>query len=799
MYICYVCHSLFPNIIDLIVHIKKYCVDSNRVKKLYNCGQIGCSRFYDQIDSLRKHLVREHSASNDACTSIDTNMININETDMQTSIFSTRMTQTLTVLENSVGELVSLLYSNPTIPRNSIQTFMVVLEQFMAKYTSHVEDYIELVISQESSQMQVRDSLRNVFLASNRKISEFNTEYKRLKHFEILGTYVPSIEIEFATRNEIRGDKFHCVPVTQQIVPIDKVLKKFLSFDHILKEILDYKDYLSNFSVPLVNIIQGTVWKSKQFVDSIDILNFPLVLYCDDFEVNNPLGSHAGIQKLCGVYLSLPFLPPKLVSQLSNIFILSVFHASDRATYGNGLIFRSIIDQLNLLSRNGVEVNNKHFQGIIKFHVAAVTGDNLGLNSILGFVESFNANFFCRICTANKKQTQEMCLERESLLRSSDSYQRDVELNDVSQTGIKENCTFLELDHFSLFESVAVDTLHDYLEGCCRYVMKSLVKYLVQEKKFVSFLVLKNKVEAFDYGHDSSAKPSNALTLDASTIHVKASGSEMFTLVRYFGLIAGCYVPEEDEHWETFLLMRKLLDKLFLRRLYPSDVEQLEVLIEHFLDSYKVNFKDTLKPKFHFLTHYSKMVKKFGPLYQISTIRFESKHKVSKIAARSAISRVNVCKTVIIRNQLSLNNFFLQECSFDCLRLGLKREASPEISTILQTQFNTDSTFSHIKYFIKEGIRVQTSDIVTLDTCLDTGDPVLAQILSIYVDKFRNIFLKCSPMISLGFELHFHAFEVEHSGEEIFFTALSSLYSYVPNTLTVLADGSMYVTVREQL
>lgn len=41
----------------------------------------------------------------------------------------------------------------------------------------------------------------------------------------------------------------------------------------------------------------------------------PLLIYFDDFEVDNPLGSHAGIHKLGGVYVSLPFLPPHYVSQ----------------------------------------------------------------------------------------------------------------------------------------------------------------------------------------------------------------------------------------------------------------------------------------------------------------------------------------------------------------------------------------------------------------------------------------------------------------------------------------------------
>jgi hypothetical protein len=57
---------------------------------------------------------------------------------------------------------------------------------------------------------------------------------------------------------------------------------------------------------------------------------FPLFLYYDDFEVNNPLGSHAGSQKLGAVYMSLACLSPELSSSLDNIFLLSLFKTSDK-------------------------------------------------------------------------------------------------------------------------------------------------------------------------------------------------------------------------------------------------------------------------------------------------------------------------------------------------------------------------------------------------------------------------------------------------------------------------------------
>lgn len=809
---CSKCSQLFKSISDLVKHCSgKGCgqrqLSLKNQRKRFVCTQGECRRSYSLINSFSKHLYRKHHGD-EVSNVLDSSSVVHELSPSTSSSLGEELVENIQILEertksfleNSLSSLISSVYANPNIPRNAVQLFMGNFEQFMDTYLSNVEKYAHsLVISHQISSIEMLQFLKNLFLASKQKISTFNSEFKRMKYFENVGAYVPSIEVQIATRNDVKNNRLTTVPVTLQVVPVGKVLQKLLSFDHIFKDILNYRNYLSEFSAPIVNIIQGTAWQKRGFVDSENILHFPLILYFDDFEVNNPLGSHAGIQKLGGVYLSLPFLPPNLSSKLDNILILSLFHSSDRITYGNKLTFQSVIDELNDLCKVGIQVDNALFSGNIFFHVAAITGDNLGLNGILGFTESFNSTYCCRTCTIKKSEIQVKFVEVESLLRTDESYERDLLLNDASLTGIKEKCIWLELENFSLFEHIAVDLLHDFLEGCCRYVMNHLVTYLVKDAKLISFSILKSKIVSFDYGPDSSSKPTNALNVDSSKIHVKTSGSEMFTLVRYFGLIAGPNVPEGNEIWEVYLLLRQLLDRLFSRKIYHTDCKQLEVLVEHFLYFYVKNFKDTLKPKFHFLTHYSKMLSKFGPLHQISTIRFESKHKVSKVAARSAVSRINICKTIVIRNQLSLSELFLQDCHFDDPTFGLKTKVPSELLIMVQDKTN-HSNFSSVKYLVKNGVRLEVSDVITWDICSESGNPCLAKVQAIYIDDddSENIVFKCSHLTCLDFNFHFHAYEIEiPDGGCFFFLAYKSLFSVVPNNLSILSNGRFYVTLRD--
>ena len=45
----------------------------------------------------------------------------------------------------------------------------------------------------------------------------------------------------------------------------------------------------------------------------------------------------------------------------------------------------------------------------VYFTIEFCTGDNLGLNSIFSFVESFNAHYYCRICRNKKQNMQVLC------------------------------------------------------------------------------------------------------------------------------------------------------------------------------------------------------------------------------------------------------------------------------------------------------------------------------------------------------------------------------------------------------
>lgn len=143
-----------------------------------------------------------------------------------------------------------------------------------------------------------------------------------------------------------------------------------------------------------------------------------------------------------------------------------LFFSIDRTTFGNSRIFYPLVQELNSLQQVGITVNFENYS-CVKLITVLVLGDNLGVNSILGFAEGFNANFYCRFCKCHKEQMQLLCEEVSSFNRSKENYSNDVDVQNVTLTGVNENSIFNNLNGFHVTDNPSVDIMHDLLEGFC--------------------------------------------------------------------------------------------------------------------------------------------------------------------------------------------------------------------------------------------------------------------------------------------------------------------------------------------
>lgn len=78
---------------------------------------------------------------------------------------------------------------------------------------------------------------------------------------------------------------------------------------------------------------------------------------------------------------------------------------------------------------------------------------------------------------------------------------------------------------------------------------------------------------------DRKNKPS-AVFLDKGVIKIKQTASQVWCLLRTLPLIIGEYIPEKDDMWAIFLMLRDITELLFC----PVMTESLTYVVEHLVE-----------------------------------------------------------------------------------------------------------------------------------------------------------------------------------------------------------------------
>lgn len=202
--------------------------------------------------------------------------------------------------------------------------------------------------------------------------------------------------------------------------------------------------------------------------------------------------------------------------------------------------------------------------------------------------------------------------------------------------------------------------MHDLLEGVCIYIMKNLIYYFIEIKNYFDLEQLNSWIEQFDDGvTELDNKPPATIFYNSADgeYHLKYSASQMLCLVRYFGLIVGDVIPENDSRWKLHIYLRELVGILTSPRLTASMIIDVKNIVSN-INSFYVEFFEYLKPKFHNLIHYSRILSRTGPCVHFSAMRYESRHRLIKASVVSTSCKKNVIETVAIKQMLYMYSLY---------------------------------------------------------------------------------------------------------------------------------------------
>ena len=398
------------------------------------CIHFNCERKFQNIHGYKQHYIREYCIGD--LNSIEKNhsdneknsiAIQIDEdepteeNDNNESDFNEEISNCISILEHSlndlqqfkesvhkyVGLIVAKIYAKPKTPRSSARE---TIDMFIGFFNSLV---VKLIFS-KCKENDIEIMCRMV----NNTFNTFKSEHLTFQYFKTNNWLIEPRSITINFSNSFRTSKGECLPVILRdtvhlVLPID-VLTKFLEMPNVLEKIFQHVKNCKN------STSMNSIFKSKTYERLEKIYEnkyfMPVVVYSDDFEINNPIGSRRVKNKIGAVYQTIYGLPPEYASQLQNIFLLQLHKYIDHRDLGNKKIFNSIIKYLQVLQDEGILVKFNDTTIRIYFPLYAILGDNLGLNTILGYSKGSNSNFPCRICTAPKNLVQTMTSENEMYL-----------------------------------------------------------------------------------------------------------------------------------------------------------------------------------------------------------------------------------------------------------------------------------------------------------------------------------------------------------------------------------------------
>lgn len=834
MYICSECHAVRHSISALCTHLQ--IIHSFNVLSIYTCAQDGCSREYQSIKSFRKHMRTKHpirphprvQVAENALLAVCENINEINHNNappngnpqmfmnedvpnnLQGNDVNIRQFDEITVLnfqnilyESSLA-VSAKLYDDISLNRTQVQNILEYVKEFASSgFLEILKTKTFTVLRDNNVPLENIEDLDTMFALIHNMFSGFETETQRVNALEQCHCYVGPKSYIIGVSEKMKKIEGNLVlsPVelTAQFISMKRTLKQFLELPGVFNAIMSNVENLKNSEL-FTNVIQSPLWRNMERNHFENRIVLPLDVYFDDVEPDNQTGSHSGDHSLGIVYYRISCIPQHLLSLLENIFVGCIF-LSDHRKGHNREIFTSIIDELKDLETNGIVIQTEA-EYTIYFALCQIIGDNLGLHAITGFVESFNADYYCRFCKEHKNIMRRQLRENIVMIRNRLNYEEDVLINNVSQTGIKTRCIWHALNSYHVTENLVCDLMHDFYEGVCHYDLCAILDYLINHVGFLNLETLNDCIQNFDYG-DSGDKPS---LITADRIHhqkLKMSASEMMFFVHHFGLMIGGLVPEHDEVWRLYIVLAKILDIVTAPYVRQQLTEYLSVLIAEHHEIYCRLFNKTLKPKHHFMVHYPRIMNLIGPMINVWSMRFEGKHRpVIKRVADNMNCRKNLPLSIAKRYALSC-----------CARILNKRGFSNNIKYHpKERELVNCENFEMFQNILPDEWQqsLAVEEAVICGTCYKSNMvlvfnykenlPIFGNLCWIVKSQNRQEgpFFVLSGLRTVGFNEHLHSYEITPT-PEWFLIEYKNLVSFYPSTARVGPDGNTYVTFRHVL
>ena len=290
----------------------------------------------------------------------------------------------------------------------------------------------------------------------------------------------------------------------------------------------------------------------------------PIILYYDDIDVCNPIGTRASVHKLGMFYMSLANIKLKFRSRLPAIRLLSITSCKIINIYGVDEILKPFYEDMLKLSEGVKFVTIDGDEILLRGALLAAVADTPASHLLGGFKEGVGGAYAkCRHCECSQEEMQEHFVDSHFQPRTAETHLEHCNEIDNAATaymknyikttyGINRKSILTDIPGFDVTQMLPQDIMHVMWEGVCPHAIKLVLNHLVDSGD-IDLETFNSKIRNFAYSYfDCKDKPCEIpqIVLTSDDSRLKQSASQIMVLIKIIPFLLKEFVPSDNEYFQ---------------------------------------------------------------------------------------------------------------------------------------------------------------------------------------------------------------------------------------------------------